>query len=358
MSFLRILAGLVPALALVHGPPARAQENPIELEGLVVTGSPTPRPFDAVTTHVTVLEGEELRARGVSRVLDALREVPGVQLVQGGSPGSITSVFLRGGESDYVLVLVDGVQVNQPGGAFDFSSLGTADVERIEVVRGPASALYGSDAVAGVIHVITRTGSGPVRGSVRARAGSFGAREGSVAISGGSQRTGYGLTLARTSGDGILELNNGHRSTVLTGAVRFRPDDGTAGRLSVRLTERVYHFPTDGVGNVVDANAFTFEDQASVGVSLNRRLAGRLDLQAIVGVNGTDGGTDDAPDGPADTLGTVGFTSLDHVRRTSADVRANLRIAGGVATLGWELEEERQRSFTETRGDFGTSSDR
>ncbi len=73
-----------------------------------------------------------------------------------GSPGGVTSIFMRGGESDYVQVLVDGVPINQPGGAFDFAHLRTEDVERVEIVRGPVSVLYGSDAVTGVIHVVTR----------------------------------------------------------------------------------------------------------------------------------------------------------------------------------------------------------
>ena len=79
-------------------------------------------------------------------------------MVQGGPFGAATSLFVRGGESDYVKVLVDGVPVNQPGGFYDFGSLTTDNVERIEVLRGPASVLYGSDAIAGVVQIVTRDG--------------------------------------------------------------------------------------------------------------------------------------------------------------------------------------------------------
>jgi outer membrane cobalamin receptor len=87
--------------------------------------------------------------------------VPGVAVVQGAGPGGLTSVFMRGGQSDYVQVLVDGVQVNDPGGAFDWAHLRVDDIARIEVVRGPASVLYGSDAVSGVVQIFTRSGGTP-----------------------------------------------------------------------------------------------------------------------------------------------------------------------------------------------------
>ena len=155
---------IAAAAALVLLPwDGRAQEDVFLLDGIVVTTSPTPRSIEAVSSHVTVLSGQELRAEGISSVSDALRREASLDIVRSGSFGGQTSLFLRGGESDHTLVLVDGVQVNEPGGFFDFSSLTTDNVERIEVVRGPSSALYGSDAVAGVIHIVTRVGRGPPR---------------------------------------------------------------------------------------------------------------------------------------------------------------------------------------------------
>lgn len=337
---------------------AAAQDGPIRLEGLVVTGSPTPRPFTSVSTHVTVLDGDELRSRGLSTVEDALREVPGLDVVRGGSFGAVTSVFMRGGESDYVLVLVDGVQVNQPGGSFDFSSLTMADVERIEVVRGPSSSWFGSDAVSGVIHVITRHGVGSPHGSVEVLRGSYGRSDVTATAAGGSDRAGYAVSLTRHGTEGIYELNNVSRNTVLSGSMRFRPDRSTDGRLSVRLSSRRYHYPTDGSGSPTDENSYTYEDGSVVGLSLARDLSNRLEVRGSIGVSESDGGTDDAPDEPSDTLGFFGFTSLDHVRRASGDLRATLRLGNGALALGGELEEERQRSFTESLSEYGTSSGR
>ncbi len=349
---------LLCALALAAPAPASAQEEPFFLDGLVVTASPTPRPARAVANSVTVLEGAELRDAGLTRVSEALRGVPGLSVVAGGSFGAATSLFMRGGESDFVLVLVDGVQVNQPGGAVDLASLTLDGVERIEVVRGGASALYGSDAVSGVVNIITETGAEGLRGSAMLRAGSYGRMDWGADLQGGGERVGYSLSLVRTRTDGVLAFNNAHENTVFHGAVRVRPDDATTARLTVRLGDRRYHFPTDGSGAVVDRNAFAYGDESTVGLTLTRALGSAFSVEALLAHHQTDGGTDDAPDGPADSLGFYGFNSLDHMRRTSLDLRAHAFLGPAVATVGVEMEEQRQRSFTESLSQFGVFSDR
>lgn len=351
------IPSLVPVLAAVMAAPAAlsAQGHPFVLEGLVVTASPTPRAAGDVARFVTVLEGDELRARGVTRVADALRSVPGLTVVQGGSFGAVTSVFMRGGESDYVQVLVDGVPVNQPGGPFDFSGLSLDNVERIEVVRGPASSLYGSDAVAGVIHVITRAGRDAPSGEATLRGGSFARREASLRVEGGGTVAAWSAAVSRLRTDGVYPVNSGFETRVASANVRLAPDGATRAAVAVRLAERTYRFPTDGAGAVTDANAFTFGDEASASLSVARSLSPRVELRGSVSLAQTDGGTDDQPDSPADTLGFYGFTSLDHVRRTVADVRANVRLGAGVATVGVEVEEQRQRSFSEYASQWGPS---
>jgi len=141
-------------------------------------------------------------------------------VVRSGSFGATTTVHLRGGESDYVQVLIDGVPVNEPGGAFDFGSLTTDNIERIEIVRGPASALYGSDAVSGVIQILTRRGTGPPSGSLSFHMGSFGTRRLLGALAGGTDALSYAFSLGRGDTDGIHEYNSSHRQTTLTGRVR------------------------------------------------------------------------------------------------------------------------------------------
>ncbi|MGE5745322.1 MAG: TonB-dependent receptor, partial [Gemmatimonadota bacterium] len=146
----------------------------VTLPPVVVTATRIPATLNALSSAVTVISGESLRARGIATVADALRLTPGAAVIATGSFGGQTSVFLRGGESDYVKVLIDGVPQNQPGGFYDFANLGTEDVERIEIVRGPVSVLYGSDAVTGVVQVFTRSGIGRPSGRLAVGGGTYG----------------------------------------------------------------------------------------------------------------------------------------------------------------------------------------
>lgn len=352
----------VTALAMLFLCPAavHAQEDVFPLDGIVVTTSPTPRSLDAVSSHVTILSGEELRIEGITSVAEALRDEASLSIVRSGSFGGRTSLFLRGGESDHTLVLVDGVQVNEKGGSFDFSSLTTDNVERIEIVRGPASALYGADAMAGVIHIVTRVG----RGSPHVRAGvetSYyseprdelldGVRW-SADVTGGSDLFGYSASLAREQTDGILDFNNQFISTVASGSARFAPDDRTRASLSLRVTDREFHFPTDNSGQVSDRNAFSFGDETTANLTVARRVTDAVELQGTLSVSEMDTGTDDAPD---DTSDPNSFRSLEHFRRSTGDVRGHITVGDAVVTVGGEIEEERQRSFNESQSAFGPS---
>lgn len=352
------LAGLLLLVAMAALPDGtQAQLEPIQLEGIIVTGTPVPRTVGTETSHVTVLEGDVLRKRGLSRVSEALAEVPGLVMVQNGSFGSVASTFFRGAEADHAKVLVDGVEVNQPGGSFDFSGLQLADVERIEVARGPASALYGSDAMAGVINIITRRGHGPLRGSISGRGGTYGRMEWSAGVHGGGDFSSYSFSASRMSGDGILPFNNQFEASSLSGSVFLTPDENTLVALTGRWGDKTYHFPTDGSGNAVDRNAFTYGDETVLGLETARSLTDRLELRAMVRSYGWDGGSEDRPDGPEDTEGFFGYTSLDTFRRTSVDLRGNLEFLGGTTLSGGvEFEDEEQRSFSESLSDLGASS--
>ncbi len=332
-----------------------AQEAVFHLEGLVVTASPLPREMHSIANHITILEGEEIRARGKTTVAEALRELPGVTVVRGGSYGAVTSVFLRGGESDYTLVLVDGVQANEAGGNFDFASLTTDNIERIEILRGPASALYGSDAIAGVIHIITKLGQGPPSASVSYNTGSFGKQDVIAEFGTGTERAAYSMSIASYETSGILPFNNQNSNKSLSGNARLRPDDDTDLAMGFRLASRKYHYPTDGSGAVVDRNSFFFGDHINAHANLTRAISPNLSFQTLVGLNQTSGGTDDAPDNKADSLGYYGYTSSDQFRRASGEVKLHANMQSASASIGFEYEHESQNSFTESLSQYGAT---
>src|SRR5579885_2662253 len=153
------------------------QSDTARIAPVVVTATRVPISAAAAPATVDVVTGDELRLRGVTSLADALQTLPGVTFAQSGSFGGSTSLFLRGGESKYVKVLLDGIPMNDPGGAIDFSSITTDNVERIEIVRGPTSVLYGADAATGVIQIFTRRGRGAPHTTISARAGNYGSSD-------------------------------------------------------------------------------------------------------------------------------------------------------------------------------------
>src|SRR5438309_1397382 len=209
---LSLLASLATSGGLAAQGPDTVMLNPV-----VVTATRFPRSAAGVPAAVTVLRGADLRAEGISTVFEALREVPGAAVVQTGSFGGQTSLFLRGGQSDYVKVLVDGVPVNQPGGSFDFANLTTDNVERIEVVRGPASVLYGSDAMTGVVQIFTRRTADAGSAEASFRGGTYGTLAADARASGGTETASYAVSVSRFESNGMHAVNNRYYNTVFSG---------------------------------------------------------------------------------------------------------------------------------------------
>ena len=164
-----------------------------------------------IGSSVTVVSQQEIDDRGAQSALEVLRGVPGVEVNQSGRRGGVTGVFIRGGDSNYNLVMLDGIQLNQFGGGFDFASLPADGVDHVEVTRGPESALYGSNAVTGVINIVTRQGEGPPRFSVQAEGGSFTTRRFSTGGSGLTRGLNWGFDVSRLDSGGLV-ANDQYRS--------------------------------------------------------------------------------------------------------------------------------------------------
>lgn len=207
------LGGSVLALSLVSAggalsqttDPATAQAVSA-LPEVVVTATRVPTPLEQTGLSVTVITAEEIARRQHRTLVDVLRAVPGVSTVQFGPPGAATSVYIRGGNPDHTLVLLDGVRANDPstsGGQFNVAHLLADMIERVEIVRGPMSTQYGSDAIGGVINVITRKGSGAPKLSASLEGGSFGTVAASSTLQGESGRFNYNVGVAGLRTDGV-----------------------------------------------------------------------------------------------------------------------------------------------------------
>jgi vitamin B12 transporter len=146
-------------------------------------------PLEQIGSAVTVITGAQLQAQQARHAADALRSLPGVAVSRTGSPASTTQVRIRGAEGNHTLVLIDGIDAGDTAiGEFDFASLLAEDIDRIEIIRGPQSGLYGSKAIGGVINIVTKTGKGPFTASVRTEGGSLGTHDVSGRVSGGNDR--------------------------------------------------------------------------------------------------------------------------------------------------------------------------
>ncbi len=146
-----------------------------EAEPVVVSATRFDIPLDQSPASVSVIDSQDLENRQIERVADALRAVPGLSVVQTGTPGQLTSVFMRGLPSEDMQVLLDGIPINQGlAGLFNFSDLTIDDLGRVEIVRGPQSTLYGPRALAGAIQLFTKQGSGPPGISLSSEGGSYG----------------------------------------------------------------------------------------------------------------------------------------------------------------------------------------
>jgi vitamin B12 transporter len=329
------------------------------LETVVVSATKVAVPASSLTQAVTVISGDDLRARGVTRVSEALSEVPGAALVQNGSYGAVTSLFLRGGESRYTKVLVDGVPVNAAGGFFDFSHLTTDNIDRIEIVRGPASVLYGADAVSGVVQIFTRRAGAKSHGSVAFRAGTYASRDVQAEGSGGAGPFSMSFGAGHHSTDGTLPFNNEYTNGTVSSDLSLTPGAVGEARVTARYTAAEFHYPTDYTGQPVDSNSYRTQHRLTVGLDLLRNFNAVVQARII-------GGSNDVSDLTEDIAVPFGSNTAEHSAfrsrgyRRNAEARLSLFLgAAATVTVGAGYDREHENSSNEAGavGDPTTPSD-
>jgi vitamin B12 transporter len=186
---------------------------------VIVTGTYSPVTSEQLASSVTVINQEQLQALSSHSLVDALRQVPSIWVEQQGGAGGLTAIALRGAEANHTLVLLDGVQLNDPtntrGGAFDVNNINIDSVKRIEIIRGAQSAIYGSDALAGVIHIITLEPTKTAQQNFSATVGEDGYKTASIATSGSVDNVGYAFKVQGKDGGDAIEGSTAKNQEVL-----------------------------------------------------------------------------------------------------------------------------------------------
>ncbi|HSE83107.1 MAG TPA: TonB-dependent receptor [Thermodesulfobacteriota bacterium] len=277
IKFLILILGIWPGLAVIVTDRAVAtEEEPShELEPVVVTATSSPTTITDVTSSVTIITREQIEAQHAVSVVEVLKQVPGLYIDQPGGRGGISSAYIRGGDPNYTLVLIDGIEVNDPtnsrGGSFNLSTLNTDNIERIEIVRAPLSALYGSDAVSGVINIITRRGKARPAGNLEVSVGRYKSFRSLAQTSGLMSIVDYSLSASYTD-DGEPVEGSEFTSKTLNANIGLLISDNIQLRSTVRYEDiESETFPDDSGGPefaVIRSVEDVDTDQFSLGLDL------------------------------------------------------------------------------------------
>ncbi len=345
------------AVTSIH---AWAEEQPSEsnsaviLEPVVVTATLTPVEPTQVSSSVTVISREQIEAAQARNMTDLLRRVPGVHIDQPGGRGSVSSVYVRGGDPNFTLVLLDGVRVNDPtntrGGSFDFATLDIDNIQRIEIVRGPVSVVYGAGAISGVINIITRSGGKPSAEEAEFWAGSSGYGRVLLRAKGAYGESDYALSVSSTN-NGDPVPGSAFRGKAFNANVSHVISNVMEVRSTVYVADsHLESFPEDSGGPEFAVLREVDErdsDELALGVNYQHVPSDRWSYD--IGLRFFDGRGDIESPGVApglrDPFGIPPNTSDSRYRHTSLIMRNRLMISERFQlAFGAELETEKGES--------------
>lgn len=228
-----IVSSVIIALAAC----ARAQVSPPALDPIVITAARSPQALSELLSDVSVIGQEEIARAGQSSLIEVLRQAPGVEVASNGGPGTVSTVFLRGANRGHTLVLIDGVRVDSStDGAAALEAIPVAEIDHIEILRGPASSLYGADAIGGVIQVFTRRGEGAPKFSASVGAGRYRTRTADAGVSGSDARWRYSVHAGYAESDGFSAIHNPDNFSFNPDRDGYRAQSGS-GELALRYRD-------------------------------------------------------------------------------------------------------------------------
>lgn len=333
------------------------------LATIVVTATRTATRLDEATTSVTVVDEHAIEQRQAQTVLELLHDVPGVDIVQNGSRGTNAEIFIRGAEADQTLVLIDGVPLNSVTvGQFDFGTLTTDNVERIEVVRGAGGALYGSQAIGGVVNIITREGSGTPRVSVEGAGGSGSTGRGAVSSAGQVGGLHYSVAGAYLDTQGFRPQNDDYRNGTASVRLDYEVSTRAVARLFFRYTNtNLGLFNNNNFLSRPDPNARQSDEFLVVKGEWEQELVPDLELRFATSYARDDQKFDDPPDAAETSYTTshipsgivTGEVQVNHYWRRLAITTAGVEIEERTADVRSDMIDpafEIRSRFDESRG--------
>lgn len=349
---MRMLVAAAALSASLAGYPAMAQAPGVgpDLSAVVVTANRLPTPLNEVASSLTLITSDDIARRQATSLPEVLKDAPGLNVVQTGGAGGQTSVFVRGTNSNHVKVLVDGIDVSDPSspnGAFDLGRLPAADIARVEVLRGPQSGLYGSDAIGGVINVVTEAGEGPPRFTAGLEGGSFDTFNQTAGVLGAAGRLHFAAHLAHLDsgstpvtpldllGPGQQRIDDAYDSLTASTKLGYDVTDAFGLGLVARYANSRLRFTGDDFATGFPDVAQSEADGRQYDVRGTARLTafgGRFE-QTLGLAFGSSASTDASPDGPSSD-----FTG----RRVKADWQGQVKLAPGeTLVLGAEHQDDR-----------------
>ncbi len=280
---------------------SQVMAQPVSEAMEVITVSATPININDAGSSVSVISRQNILDRNAGSVQDLLREIPGFSVSQQGSHGAVAQVRIRGAEANQVLVLINGIEVNDlaHGSEFDFSQISTNDIERIEIVRGPQSALWGSDAMAGVIHIITMPNTDDSSFDASLETGSFSTQRATFSANLGSSRHQTKLSVDYLDSDGTNIARNGNEDDGLENltvslAGRYAASDNLSLSYTIRHTDKTSEFDAIDfftTGLPVDADYETDSTYLYSGVSITQIVSDSIDHSLKASRTDTDNKT-------------------------------------------------------------------
>ena len=242
-----------------------------KMSDVVVTATRTEKPLIELASSISIIDSTEIANSNSTNVFDLLKNETGLSFTRQGGSGTLSDIYVRGANADQVLVLIDGIELNlisDPSGVYDFSALPVDNIRRIEVLRGPQSTLYGSDALAGVINIITKKGSGPSEFSLFTEAGSYNTYKALLGLNGLLDRFDYSLTVSRNASDGFSNASakygntekDGYNFNTLSSVLGYKLNDLAELNLYTRFTKSRSDYDQFG-GKYGDDPTYVFDQQ-------------------------------------------------------------------------------------------------